>query len=145
MERLTYDFCVGNTHCWQVKGADNFLCEEVCINQGDSGCEECLINKAFERLAAYEDAMSMERAQELAQADKDGRLVKLPKVSVLDRKSFADGLQDYFQEANYCDTSTGIFGMSDGEKDLAFALMNVLTHSKPVSAEKREKADNEAD
>lgn len=31
-----------------------------------------------ERLAAYEDAMPLERAQELAQADKDGRLVVLP-------------------------------------------------------------------
>lgn len=30
------------------------------------------------RLAAYEDAMPLERAQELAQAEKDGRLVVLP-------------------------------------------------------------------
>lgn len=30
------------------------------------------------RLAAYEDAMPLERAQELSQAEKDGRLVVLP-------------------------------------------------------------------
>ena len=32
----------------------------------------------LDRLAAYEDAMSIERAQELAQAEKDGRLAVLP-------------------------------------------------------------------
>lgn len=33
---------------------------------------------AVARLSAYEDAMPLERAQELAQAEKDGRLVVLP-------------------------------------------------------------------
>ena len=33
---------------------------------------------AIDRLAAYEDTMPLERAQELAQAEKDGRLVVLP-------------------------------------------------------------------
>ena len=55
MERLTYDFCVGNKHCWQVKGADNLECREVCRNQGENGCTDCPIAKAFDRLAAYED------------------------------------------------------------------------------------------
>lgn len=32
---------------------------------------------AIDRLAAYEDAMPLERAQELAQAEKDGRLAVL--------------------------------------------------------------------
>lgn len=32
----------------------------------------------LDRLAAYEDAMPLERAQELAQAEQDGRLVVLP-------------------------------------------------------------------
>ena len=36
------------------------------------------LNNALIRLAAYEDAMPLERAQELAQAEKDGRLVVLP-------------------------------------------------------------------
>ena len=55
MERLTYDFCVGNKHCWQVKGADNLECREVCRNQGEKGCTDCPIAKAFDRLAAYEE------------------------------------------------------------------------------------------
>lgn len=55
MERLTYDFVIGNRHCWQVKGADNLLCEEICKTQGDNGCVKCPIAKAFDRLAAYED------------------------------------------------------------------------------------------
>lgn len=53
MERLTYDFCIREKHCWQIKGADNFMCKEVCENQ--DGCEKCPIAEAFDRLAAYED------------------------------------------------------------------------------------------
>ena len=103
MERLTYDFCAGDKHCWQVKGADNLECREVCRNQGENGCTDCPIAKAFDRLAAYdetglepedmkrafnEDAtlklagqilgMSPDRLRELAQAEKEGRLVVLP-------------------------------------------------------------------
>lgn len=123
MERLTYDFCVGNKHCWQVKGADNLECREVCRNQGEKGCTDCPIAKAFDRLAAYEETglkpeeimeaaklfsgtnvdvpkeiigwvkrgtwhcerlaeltrlVSFDRLRELAQAEKEGRLVVLP-------------------------------------------------------------------
>lgn len=76
MERLTYDFCVGNKHCWQVKGADNLECREVCRNQGENGCTDCPIAKAFDRLAAYEETWL--EPEELAQAKKEGRLVVLP-------------------------------------------------------------------
>ena len=76
MERLTYDFCVGDKHCWQVKGADNLECREVCRNQGENGCTDCPIAKAFDRLAAYEET-GLE-PEELAQAKKKGRLVVLP-------------------------------------------------------------------
>ena len=55
MERLTYDFSIGGNHCWQVKGADNLECREVCQIQGDKGCKDCPIAAAFDRLAAYED------------------------------------------------------------------------------------------
>lgn len=55
MERLTYDCCFGGNHCWQVHGADNYTCEEVCVNQGDDGCVGCPIRRAIDRLAAYED------------------------------------------------------------------------------------------
>ena len=111
MERLTYDFCVGDKHCWQVKGADNLECREVCRNQGENGCTDCHIAKAFDRLAAYEDTglepeeierildsygrgmtlrtenaqrleiikeIPINRLRELAQAEKEGRLVVLP-------------------------------------------------------------------
>ena len=76
MERLTYDFCVGDKHCWQVKGADNLECREVCRNQGENGCTDCPIAKAFDRLAAYEETWL--EPEELAQAKKEGRLVVLP-------------------------------------------------------------------
>lgn len=55
MERLTYDYCVGDIHCWQVKGADNRECRQVCEEQGKNGCKGCPIALAFDRLAAYED------------------------------------------------------------------------------------------
>ena len=55
MERLTYDCCVGDIHCWQVKGADNRECRQVCEEQEENGCKGCPIALAFDRLAAYED------------------------------------------------------------------------------------------
>lgn len=55
MERLTY--WNKEYNCWSY--------------HGPSG------NAAI-RLAAYEDTMPLERVQELAQAEKDGRLVVLP-------------------------------------------------------------------
>lgn len=57
MERLTYDFCIGGNHCWQVKGADNLECREVCRQQEENGCKDCPIAKAFDRLAAIEDIL----------------------------------------------------------------------------------------
>ena len=74
MERLTYDFCIGGNHCWQVKGADNLECREVCERQGDDGCKTCPIAKAFDRLAAIEDILGdeydLERLREMVEADK---------------------------------------------------------------------------
>ena len=82
MKRLTYDFALGGNHCWQVKGADNLECREVCERQGDAGCKTCPIAKAFDRLAAIEDILGdeydLERLRELAQADREGRCVVLP-------------------------------------------------------------------
>ena len=60
MERLTYDFCIGGNHCWQVQGADNLECREVCKRQEDYGCKTCPIAKAFDRLAAIEDILGDE-------------------------------------------------------------------------------------
>lgn len=131
MERLTYDFCVGDKHCWQVKGADNLECREVCRNQGENGCTDCPIAKAFDRLAAYEDTglkpedmkrafnedavlklagqalgMSPDRLRELAQAEKEGRLVVLQNVKYTD---------------------------SDGEKALRHAMYMCGVQNNPVT------------
>lgn len=97
MERLTYDSAIGGEHCWEVRGADNLLCEEVCKNQGNKGCEDCPIRKAIDRLAAYENTdltpeevermkeymqpftiQDMDRFREIMRAEADGRLVILP-------------------------------------------------------------------
>lgn len=82
MERLTYDFALGGNHCWQVKGADNLECREVCERQGDNGCKTCPISKAFDRLAAIEDILGNEydlgKLMELVQAKRKGRCIVLP-------------------------------------------------------------------
>lgn len=66
MERLTYDFCIDTMHCWQIKGADNLMCGEVC--EAQNGCEECPIAAAFDRLAAYEDIGTPEEINRIIDA-----------------------------------------------------------------------------
>lgn len=66
------------------------------------------------------------RLRELIEADRDGRCVVLPKVDNDSMKSFIDSLEDIFSEWSYEDKSVGLFGMSDGERELASALMNAL-------------------
>lgn len=82
MERLTYDFALGGNHCWQVKGADNLECREVCERQGDNGCKTCPIAKAFDRLAAIEDILGdeydLDELREMVQAKRKGRCIVLP-------------------------------------------------------------------
>ena len=79
MERLTYDFALGGNHCWQVKGADNLECREVCERQGDNGCKTCPISKAFDRLAAIEDILGDEydlnRLRVIMDAEQHGGLI----------------------------------------------------------------------
>lgn len=66
MDRLTYDFPFNGGHCWQIHGADNLECREVCERQGENGCIECPIAKAFDRLAAYENTgLEPEEIEEL--------------------------------------------------------------------------------
>lgn len=81
MERLTYDFSINGIHFWQVHGADNELCEDVCKRYAESGCANCPIGHAFDRLAAIEDILGDDynpaRLRELAQADREGRCVVL--------------------------------------------------------------------
>lgn len=82
MKRLTYDFEIGGNHCWQIKGADNLECREVCERQEDNGCKTCPISKAFDRLAAIEDILGDEydlgKLMELVQAKRKGRCIVLP-------------------------------------------------------------------
>ena len=49
MERLTENFL----GCYQIKGCDNFTCEETCNNVLNCGC--CPISEAINKLAEYED------------------------------------------------------------------------------------------
>ena len=53
-ERLTYDYCYGGEHCWEIRGADNRMCSEVCEAQAE-GCTNCPIKKAIDKLAYYEE------------------------------------------------------------------------------------------
>lgn len=88
MKRLTYDFCIGGNHCWQINGADNLECREVCQQQEENGCKDCPIAKAFDRLAAIEDILGeeydLDRLRELVQADREGRCVVIRPNSVTD-------------------------------------------------------------
>lgn len=56
MERMTFEFCIAGQHCWQVHGADNNLCGEVCEQYGEKGCNNCPLGQAINRLAAYENS-----------------------------------------------------------------------------------------
>lgn len=67
MERLTEHWCAGGI---RIKG-----CSTLYVDLERKGAP---VANAIIRLAAYEDALPLERAQELAQAEKDGRLVVLP-------------------------------------------------------------------
>lgn len=49
MERLTENFL----GCYQIKGCDNFTCEEICNNV--LNCGYCPISEAINKLAEYED------------------------------------------------------------------------------------------
>lgn len=51
-------------------------CDGPCGTCDGAMCFD--IEPMVDRLAAYEDTMTIERAKELAQAEKDGRLVVLP-------------------------------------------------------------------
>ena len=100
MERLT-DPCWKNLDPWECCGQD-YYCKRGCHDKG--GCTNgCIVPKLYARLAAYEDigmtpeevkapftedtminlaaqALGVEhsRLRELAEADKDGRVVVLP-------------------------------------------------------------------
>ena len=55
-----------------------FWRDKRCAGGGYRLTENRKDQEHLDRLAAYEDAMPLERAKELAQAEKDGRLMVLP-------------------------------------------------------------------
>lgn len=83
-----------------------------------------------DRLGTIEDILGeeydLERLSELVEADKAGQCVVLPDVDERSRLSMADGLEDVFKEWAYEDKDVGLFGMSDGERKLADAMMKGL-------------------
>ena len=125
MERLTENFL----GCYQIKGCDNFTCEETCNNVLNCGC--CPISEAINKLAEYEDL------------EEQGLLLRLPcKVgdTVWDNDygkpcaytitgfSFGTG-EDYIDEpvslrevvcyySNYSGSITGSFAVSEIGKTL---------------------------
>ena len=144
MDRLTYDFPFNGKHCWQIHGADNLECREVCERQGENGCIECPIAKAFDRLAAYENTglepeeieslcdmdrrekmaemlrieeyfgVSIDRLRELVEADLEGRCVVLPSVKQKDKEFLFDALSE---------AVSGWGDISKGEKTLADSIL----------------------
>lgn len=89
VKRLTYDFCIAGKHYWQVKGADDLECSEVCRSRDDEGCNGCPIANAFDRLAAIEDILGddydLDRLKELVQADREEKCVVLQGGSYTDK------------------------------------------------------------
>lgn len=106
---------------------------------------------AIDRLAAYEDAMPLERAQELAQAEKDGRLLVLQKappqigntVYEIVENAILENLVTYVDlQRMSCEASSDKGGLVE------FYLCEIgktvfLTREEAEAALKKRKADNE--
>ena len=135
MERLTERWCAGGI---RIKGCSTLY--------PDVERKSAPMASAIARLSAYEDAMPLERVQELAQAEKDGRLVVLQ-----DDITIQDLQDEYCRAKCAADTPlpspsyvTGhISGFGDG---VVYALNKILAREEAESAlKKREEADSEAD
>ena len=104
------------------------------------------MHKLLTRLAAYEDAMTLERAQELAQAEMDGRLVVLPcKVGctvyrVITPRDAAPVVTEI--EIKTLGQASDLIGRI-GKKQLLVSWY--LTREEAAAALKKREADNEAD
>lgn len=106
MERLTYDFCIGGNHCWQVKGADNLECREICEQQEGEGCKSCPIATAFDRLAAYENTgLEPEEISQLKTAVSD---IKADVDEMFEKQKFLK-----FLESKGVDIQAGVNWMCD--------------------------------
>lgn len=109
MKRLTYDFCVAGNHCWQINGADNLECREVCQKMEEKGgCKACPIANAFNRLAAIENILGddyeldrLRAAVSILRPDRVGEPLTLEQLRQM------DGLLVYVVPANHDPEGTG--------------------------------------
>lgn len=80
MERLTERYKDGLHKMARIKGTENMCCDEVC-NSVDY-CADCLVDKAFSRLADIEDILGddygLDWLKEVVEADKEYRCEILP-------------------------------------------------------------------
>ena len=102
MDRLTENFL----GCYQIKGCDNFTCEETCNNVLNCGC--CPISEAINKLAEYENL------------EEQGLLLRLPcKVG--------DTVWDNDYRKSYAYTITGFsFGTGKGYIDKPISKKEVI-------------------
>ena len=141
MERLTYN----DDGCWQVHGADQNLCKQVCEEY--SNCKSCPIGRAIDRLAEYEDTgLTVERAAELGKADSEGRVLQYaPGDTVYDRfgrpwlilsvitRAYHDGPRHVYHRYHCGHSGTDDYCVMDSDE--------ILTHEE---AEKVLEAENHA-
>lgn len=150
MERLT------KHHAGKKMGA-YMVCCETCTEDVDD-CNDCWKSyEAVNRLAAYEATMPIERAQELAQAEKDGRLVVLPckvgdVVYEANKRGFISTYKVISIHISDCsvligwELIDGIYSNLNGFEVSTFGKTVFLTREDAEAAlKKREAADNETD
>lgn len=148
MERLTYN----DDGCWQVHGADEMLCKQVCEEY--SNCDSCPIGRAIDRLAEYEDTgLTVERAKELGKADQEGRVVVLPckvgdKIYLRGKadKRTRSGARIVEQAISYIaiyDDWIDIDGICEAEELGEYAFLTREEAEKVLEAENHERPDNQ--
>lgn len=77
-------------------------------------------------LESYRRLGSFDRLSELSEADKEGRIVVFPAEAINARHDVADILEDWKQEAEFEDTSVGIYGFTWAESMLFEAIIDAL-------------------
>lgn len=109
---------------------------------------------AIAHLAAYEDTMPLERAQELAQTEKDGRLLVLPckvgdTVYEANKRGFVSTYEVIYIHVSACsiligwDLIDGIYSNLNGFEVSALGKTVFLTREEAEAALKKREAGNE--
>ena len=139
MERLTEWDEFGNADIIALSDMMPEIYAELSFSETNA------LTEALNCLAKYEDAMPLERAQELAQAEKDGRLVVLQ-----DNITVHDLQREYRNARHMADeqlpspsyTTEHIAGFGEGAIHI---LDKILTREEAEAALKKREAENEAD